>query len=47
MTTKPEQLLTLLNNNPQEVEFQAVMTVIAEYYDYTPTQFSNGPAVRL
>lgn len=42
MTYKPDKLLTLLKNNPHKIDFQDVMTVIAENYDYTPVQFSNG-----
>jgi len=42
-----DKLLTLLKDNPEEIEFQDVMTVIAENYDYTPTQFSNGLANEL
>jgi hypothetical protein len=37
-----ENLLYLLQTNPDRVEFQDVMTVIAEQYDYTPTRFTNG-----
>lgn len=37
-----ENLLGLLQTNPDKVEFQDVMTVIAAQYDYTPTRFSNG-----
>lgn len=42
MTDTLDKLLTLMKNNPQNVEFQDVMTTIAEHYDYTPVQFSNG-----
>jgi hypothetical protein len=31
-----------LKSNSQKIDFQEVMTVIAENYDYTPVQFSNG-----
>ncbi len=37
-----ETLLRLLQSNPATVEFQDVMSVIAEQYDYTPTRFTNG-----
>jgi hypothetical protein len=37
-----ENLLYLLQTNPDSVEFQDVMTVIAERYDYTPIRFTNG-----
>ena len=42
MTSTPDKLLALLKSNPQKIDFQEVMTVIAENYDYTPVQFSNG-----
>ncbi|NNF97576.1 MAG: hypothetical protein HKM94_11680 [Halobacteria archaeon] len=47
MATKLDKLLTLLTSNPEKIEFLEVMTVIAENYDYTPAQFSNGLEVRL
>jgi len=37
-----ENLLGLLRTSPDKVEFQDVMTLIAEQYDYTPTRFTNG-----
>lgn len=37
-----ENLLRLLQTNPDRVEFQDVITVIAERYDYIPTRFTNG-----
>lgn len=40
MNTK--ELLTLINSNPSEVEFDQVIAVIDNDYDYTPTQFYNG-----
>ena len=39
---KLENLLGLLQTNPDKVEFQDVMTMIAEQYDYAPTRFTNG-----
>ena len=42
MTATLDKLLARLKNNPEEIDFQAVITTIAENYDYTPTQFSNG-----
>lgn len=32
----------LLKNEPDNVDFQDVMLTIAELYNYTPVQFSNG-----
>ena len=42
MTATLDKLLARLKNNPEDIDFQAVMTAIAENYDYTPAQFSNG-----
>ena len=42
LATTLDNLLKLLKSNPQMIEFQDVMTTIAEHYDYTPVQFSNG-----
>ncbi|WP_299731293.1 HopJ type III effector protein [uncultured Endozoicomonas sp.] len=36
------QLLEQIRNQPDQVEFQTVITVIADHYDYTPTCFTNG-----
>lgn len=36
-------LLTQLQSHPETVEFQNVIDVINEFYDYTATQFQNGP----
>jgi hypothetical protein len=38
-------LLEQLQNNPQTVEFDQVMSVINENYLYTPTRFSNGDVI--
>lgn len=38
-------LLQQLQQAPNSVEFDQVMAVIAEHYDYSPTHFSNGPDV--
>ena len=32
----------LLGSNPEKVEFDMVMQIIANYYRYTPTRFTNG-----
>ena len=37
-----ENLITLLQTNPDRVEFQDVMAAIADGYAYTPTFFTNG-----
>ena len=42
---KLENLLAQLDSNPEAVEFDQVMAVIADNYTYTPTRFSNGPDV--
>ena len=38
----PEQLLDRLNTEPDAIEFEQVMALIAEHYHYTPTRFTNG-----
>jgi len=40
MNTK--ELLNIIQTTPAEVEFDQVMAVIENDYDYTPTQFYNG-----
>lgn len=35
-------LLQQIKENPQAVEFQAVMSVVDAHYDYTATRFTNG-----
>jgi hypothetical protein len=37
-----EDLLEQLRTDPQSVEFEQIMAVIAECYDYHPTGFCNG-----
>ncbi len=37
------KLLEQIAQNPKHVEFDQVMNVIADNYDYTPTRFCNGP----
>lgn len=39
---KLENLRTLLQTNPETVEFQDVMSIIADCYTYIPTRFTNG-----
>ncbi|MFK0572470.1 HopJ type III effector protein [Endozoicomonas sp.] len=36
------ELLEQIRFQPGLVEFEAVMSVIADYYHYTPTRFVNG-----
>ena len=38
-----DKMLTQVKNKPQTVEFQDVITLIDNYYQYTPTRFINGP----
>ena len=40
-----KNLIEQLNNQPKNVEFEDVMKVISDNFDYTPTQFTNGNAV--
>jgi UDP-2,3-diacylglucosamine pyrophosphatase LpxH len=37
-----KKLEELLNNTPEKIEFDQVMQVIEENYNYTPTCFTNG-----
>ncbi|UZE96046.1 HopJ type III effector protein [Alkalimarinus alittae] len=39
------QLIEQLENTPKTVEFDQVIAVIAENYDYQPTRFTNGDIV--
>jgi len=36
------QLMEQIENSPESVEFDQIITVIAENYDYQPTRFTNG-----
>ncbi len=36
------ELLEQIRQQPELVEFEAVMTVIADHYHYAPTRFVNG-----
>lgn len=40
-----EALLKRVKEAPESIEFEDVMQVITEYYDYTPTAFSNGSVI--
>ena len=42
MSVSLHQLLDLLDNSPESIEFDKVMAVIADNYDFSPTSFSNG-----
>ena len=37
-----KKLEELLNSTPEEIEFDRVMQIIEENYNYTPTRFTNG-----
>ncbi len=37
-----ENFLEQLKRSPESIEFDQVMNLIAEHYDYTPAAFSNG-----
>jgi len=37
-----ESLIKLIKLHPEEIQFEQVMNVISTYYQYTPTQFTNG-----
>ena len=38
-------ILEQLKNNPETVDFKEVIAFIDEYYDFTPTKFTNGNTV--
>lgn len=42
---KVNELLEQLREQPDTIEFDQLMAVIAEYYDYTPASFSNGAVI--
>ena len=37
-----DSLIKLIKNTPEAIEFDQVMQVILQNYEYTPTTFSNG-----
>lgn len=37
-----DRFIELIKTSPEAIEFDQVMEVIAEYYTYTPTRFTNG-----
>ena len=37
-----DNLIELIKNTPEAIEFDQVMQVISQNYEYTPTTFSNG-----
>ena len=37
-----ETLLSLIKNNPGDIKFNDVITLINQQYRYTPTQFKMG-----
>lgn len=37
-----DQLLRSLKENPNEIEYDAVMALIDELYEFTPVDFTNG-----
>ena len=43
MTT--EIFLNQLKNSPNTIEFEQVMEIIGEHYQYSPMSFRNGPEV--
>lgn len=38
----PTEFVNFLEEDPLNVEFEEVISVIDAYYDYTPTRFTNG-----
>ena len=40
MTIK--ELISLIKTQPEKIEFDTVIDLITEYYDYTPCRFTNG-----
>ena len=39
---KLETFIEQIKSNPEKTEFNDVITVIEQYYHYTPTRFTNG-----
>jgi len=37
-----DSFIELIKTRPESIEFDEVMSVISDNYDYTPTTFSNG-----
>lgn len=40
---KIETLIEQLNSRPENTQFQDVIDIIDQYYNYSPTYFTNGP----
>ncbi len=40
-----EQFLTRLNANPETIQFSDTISVIDQYYDFTPSKFVNGDLI--
>lgn len=40
--TSLDTLIDQIKTQPKNVEFNDVINIINEYYDYTPTKFTNG-----
>jgi len=40
-----DQLLRFLKENPDEIEYDAVMELIDDMYEFTPVKFTNGDLV--
>ena len=38
----PQQLVTLIRQQPENISFNDVMACINEHYQYTPSRFTNG-----
>ncbi len=42
MSVSVDQFLSQVNEHPESIEFDQVMAVINENYDYSPARFTNG-----
>lgn len=40
-----ETLVETVKSHPEQIEFEEVMTAVAEHFDYSPTKFNNGTIV--
>jgi hypothetical protein len=40
-----DQLLRSLRENPSEIEYDAVLALVDELYEFTPVKFTNGDLV--
>ena len=42
MSQQLEDFVNTLNSSPKNIQFDQVISLISEHYEYTPTRFTNG-----